>query len=259
MLGMLGRRGQTMLPDDGRPAGRRRGHQKAGHGDTARCRRRPWSPPQSASRSTLSCRPAIAGTRDGAVTTTLSRVDVDRRPGRSAAGLAAPAGRGLGVLTVGGRQPAPWVPNPDRPDVYVRGICRKRRSAWPVTLFLVNANRSPRNSRTGLGLPARASRRGPDGAGARPLSSINGSPIEHNTGSPEDRAWRCSTGTRSNSPWAWSRSLMPAVTRPSLRRDRAVDVQHRGHPHLRSGSQGAARSRRGAPAGRGRLDMAIYR
>ena len=33
---------------------------------------------------------------------------------------------------------APWSPDPERPDVTVQGIMRKRAAQWIVTLFLVN-------------------------------------------------------------------------------------------------------------------------
>lgn len=36
-----------------------------------------------------------------------------------------------------------FYPDPDSQDIYVRGICRKRSSAWTVTLFLVNAQSEP--------------------------------------------------------------------------------------------------------------------
>ena len=47
-------------------------------------------------------------------------------------------------LPLAAGQLGPWVPVPDGPEVYVRGICRKRDSAWSVTLFLVNASTKPK-------------------------------------------------------------------------------------------------------------------
>lgn len=36
-----------------------------------------------------------------------------------------------------------WVPDPEQPDVYVTGLCRRHDGAWTVTFFLVNAQREP--------------------------------------------------------------------------------------------------------------------
>ncbi len=41
-------------------------------------------------------------------------------------------------------QLGPWQPDPDNPDVYIRGLCRWRDDAWTITLFLVNAQREPK-------------------------------------------------------------------------------------------------------------------
>jgi hypothetical protein len=37
----------------------------------------------------------------------------------------------------------PWFPDPENREVYVRGLVRKRRNAWTITLFLVNAQTEP--------------------------------------------------------------------------------------------------------------------
>lgn len=39
---------------------------------------------------------------------------------------------------------APWSPDPERPDVTVQGIMRKRAAQWIVTLFLVNGQEEPK-------------------------------------------------------------------------------------------------------------------
>jgi len=39
---------------------------------------------------------------------------------------------------------APWSPDPERPDVMVQGIMRKRAAQWIVTLFLVNGQEEPK-------------------------------------------------------------------------------------------------------------------
>lgn len=41
----------------------------------------------------------------------------------------------------------PWSPSPDFPEVYVRGLIRKYAGAWSVTLFLVNAQTEPKQSK----------------------------------------------------------------------------------------------------------------
>ncbi len=42
-------------------------------------------------------------------------------------------------------QLGPWYPIPAGLEVYVRGICRRRDTAWSVTMFLVNAQHEPKN------------------------------------------------------------------------------------------------------------------
>ncbi|MFQ5875921.1 MAG: plasmid pRiA4b ORF-3 family protein, partial [Dehalococcoidia bacterium] len=37
----------------------------------------------------------------------------------------------------------PWYPDPENPDVTVRGLCRQHDETWTVTLFLVNAQQEP--------------------------------------------------------------------------------------------------------------------
>jgi hypothetical protein len=39
---------------------------------------------------------------------------------------------------------APWSPDPERPDVTVQGIMRKRAAQWIITLFLVNGQEEPK-------------------------------------------------------------------------------------------------------------------
>jgi hypothetical protein len=41
----------------------------------------------------------------------------------------------------------PWSPNQDHPEVYLRGLIRQYDGAWSVTLFLVNAQTEPRQSK----------------------------------------------------------------------------------------------------------------
>jgi hypothetical protein len=41
----------------------------------------------------------------------------------------------------------PWFPDPENGEVYVRGLCRPRDGAWTVTLFLVNAQSEPEQSK----------------------------------------------------------------------------------------------------------------
>ncbi len=42
---------------------------------------------------------------------------------------------------------APWSPDPENEQVYVRGVCRQRDEAWTVTLFLVNAQEQPKHNK----------------------------------------------------------------------------------------------------------------
>jgi hypothetical protein len=41
----------------------------------------------------------------------------------------------------------PWFPDPDNQEVYVRGLCRRRDDDWTITLFLVNAQSEPAQSK----------------------------------------------------------------------------------------------------------------
>jgi ribosomal protein L24E len=87
----------------------------------------------------------------------------------------------LGVGTIG-----PWFPELDNRDVYVRGLCRQRGSAWTVTLFVVNAQREPkiRKDEAWLFQPQLIVR-SPSGD---PIFLKRQLPPELNVADPEDRA-----------------------------------------------------------------------
>jgi hypothetical protein len=42
---------------------------------------------------------------------------------------------------------APWYPDPDNDKVYVRGLVRRRDAAWTITLFLINAQTEPKTNK----------------------------------------------------------------------------------------------------------------
>ena len=83
----------------------------------------------------------------------------------------------------------PWRPEPDLPDVYVRGRCRRRGKAWTVTLFLVNAQQEPKAKGVSKD-PAWVFQpelivQSPDGA---PIFIKRHLPPELSSDNPEDRA-----------------------------------------------------------------------
>jgi hypothetical protein len=41
----------------------------------------------------------------------------------------------------------PWVPYPETPEVYVRGLVRRHADTWTITLFLINAQTEPRTNK----------------------------------------------------------------------------------------------------------------
>lgn len=85
----------------------------------------------------------------------------------------------------------PWYPVPDGPEVYVRGLCRRRQDAWSVTLFMVNAQSEPKELKDEAWVfqPKLIV------TGSDPDASLGGAvfvkrplPAELNTGNGEDRA-----------------------------------------------------------------------
>jgi hypothetical protein len=83
-------------------------------------------------------------------------------------------------------QLGPWVPIPDGPEVYVRGICRKRDTAWSVTLFLINAQHEPKEFKDEAWVfQPELVVAAPGGAAIFVKRQL---PAALNTSSPEDRA-----------------------------------------------------------------------
>ena len=80
----------------------------------------------------------------------------------------------------------PWRPDPEQPDVYVRGLCRRHDHCWTITLFLVNAQQEPkiRKDEAWLFQPELVVA-APDGA---PIFVKRQLPPDLNASEPEDRA-----------------------------------------------------------------------
>ena len=55
--------------------------------------------------------------------------------------------QGSSVLPLRTGKTEPWSPSPDFPEVYVRGLIRCYDGAWSVTLFLINAQTEPKQSK----------------------------------------------------------------------------------------------------------------
>lgn len=59
---------------------------------------------------------------------------------RQVEGISAPFGLQAGEI-------GPWQPDPESPEVYVRGLCRQSGTCWTITLFLVNSQQEPKDNK----------------------------------------------------------------------------------------------------------------
>ncbi len=188
ILGLLAPRGQTILPDD-------QDDLPAGGADTEQDGRADPAAMQTASMLPSSiglsfnvdlATEVIAvtarwGRYRRAVSETLTDDKGDPRPIWKREQIAGTASFPLSVGQLG-----PWYPVPDGPEVYVRGICRRRDTAWSVTLFLVNAQHEPKELKDEAWMfQPELIVAAPDGA---PIFVKRQLPAELNSGSSEDRA-----------------------------------------------------------------------
>lgn len=188
ILGLLAPRGQTILPDD-------QDDLPAGGADTEQDGRADPAAMQTASMLPSSiglsfnvdlAAEAIAvtarwGQYRRAASETLTDDKGDPRPIWKRQQIEATSSFPLAPGQLG-----PWYPVPDGPEVYVRGICRKRDTAWSVTLFLINAQHEPKDLKDEAWVfQPELIVAAPDSA---PIFVKRQLPVQLNTGSPEDRA-----------------------------------------------------------------------
>ncbi len=150
IVGLLAPKGQSILPDDEEPlAVDGAGDGQDGKADTA--------VPQTASMLPSSIGFTFSVTGETAVIQVIARWGQYRRT-RSA--TLPPDDKGE-QPSVWQRQPKEgradlllrageldiFYPDPDNPNVYVRGLCRRRAGAWTITLFLINAQSEPEQNK----------------------------------------------------------------------------------------------------------------
>jgi len=114
-----------------------------------------------------------------------------------------------------------WFPEPENPEVYVRGLCRRRDDAWTVTLFLVNAQDEPkRNKDSAWVFQPELAVRAPDGA---PVFVKRKLPPDLSVDNAEDRAMEMLY--RHHVEFAVGHGVAVHPTLAEGRRDRAVEVR----------------------------------